>query len=169
MTHQDRYLLDANVFIEAHRRYYAFDLCPGFWRSLEHHHGLGRVHSIKRVEAELIKGDALEAWAVSDAPRGFFLPDDGPEVQVWFGKMMTWVQGNAQFNPSAKAEFASVADGWLMAYAKAHDLVLVTHEVYNRDAKKRVPMPNVCREFGIPHVNTFDMLQQMAIKFHWGH
>jgi len=23
------FLLDANVFIEAHRRYYSFDICPG--------------------------------------------------------------------------------------------------------------------------------------------
>jgi len=27
-----QYILDANVFIEAYKRYYAFDLCPGFWR-----------------------------------------------------------------------------------------------------------------------------------------
>ncbi|MBF0147506.1 MAG: DUF4411 family protein [Magnetococcales bacterium] len=25
------YLLDSNVFIEAKNRYYAFDICPGFW------------------------------------------------------------------------------------------------------------------------------------------
>ena len=25
------HVLDANVFVEAHRRYCAFDLCPGFW------------------------------------------------------------------------------------------------------------------------------------------
>ena len=26
-----RYLLDANVFIEAKNRYYGFDFCPAFW------------------------------------------------------------------------------------------------------------------------------------------
>ena len=26
-----RHLLDANVFIEAAKRYYAFDLAPSFW------------------------------------------------------------------------------------------------------------------------------------------
>ena len=26
-----KYLLDSNVFIEAKNRYYAFDICPGFW------------------------------------------------------------------------------------------------------------------------------------------
>lgn len=28
------YALDTNVFIEAHRRYYALDLCPEFWECL---------------------------------------------------------------------------------------------------------------------------------------
>lgn len=26
-----KYILDANVFIEAHRRYYSFDIAPSFW------------------------------------------------------------------------------------------------------------------------------------------
>ena len=29
-----RYLLDANVFIEAYKRYYAFDIAPAFWNNL---------------------------------------------------------------------------------------------------------------------------------------
>jgi len=31
------YVLDANVFIEAARRYYAFDIAPPFWESLVQH------------------------------------------------------------------------------------------------------------------------------------
>jgi hypothetical protein len=168
MAAPEQYLLDANVFIEAHRRYYAFDLCPGFWESLIHLHGLGRIHSIQRVKDEFTGDDALSKWVATVAPASFFHPDDGEDVQVMFGKMMTWVIGNPQFNDSAKSEFASVADGWLMAYAKVHGLTLVTHEVYARDAKKKVPMPNVCKAFGVGYVNTFEMLQRMSVKFHWG-
>ncbi len=29
------YLFDANVFIEAKNRYYAFDICPGFWEWMD--------------------------------------------------------------------------------------------------------------------------------------
>jgi hypothetical protein len=32
----EKYLLDSNVFIEAYRRYYSFDICPGFWDCLVH-------------------------------------------------------------------------------------------------------------------------------------
>ena len=53
MTGDPFYVLDANVFIEAAHRYYAFDLAPRFWESLEHHAANGRVRSIDRVRQEL--------------------------------------------------------------------------------------------------------------------
>ena len=44
------YVLDANVFIEAARRYYAFDLAPKFWESLVLHAADGRIQSIDRIK-----------------------------------------------------------------------------------------------------------------------
>ena len=32
-----RFLLDANVFIQAKKSYYAFDVAPGFWSALVKH------------------------------------------------------------------------------------------------------------------------------------
>ena len=46
------YVLDANVFIEAARRYYAFDLAPVFWESILQHAAHGRIYSIDRVKKE---------------------------------------------------------------------------------------------------------------------
>jgi Zn-dependent peptidase ImmA (M78 family) len=37
------YVLDANVFIEAARRYYALDLAPGFWQKLTQYASAGAV------------------------------------------------------------------------------------------------------------------------------
>ena len=91
MSASSRYLIDSNVLIEAHRRYYGFDLCPGFWESIVWLHGQNRVHS----------------------------------------------------------------------------LVLVTHEEHRPDVKKRIPIPNVCKAFDVPHVNTFEMLKALAIRYHW--
>lgn len=39
------FVLDTNIFIEAHRRYYGLDLCPGFWEPLRHFAQRGRVVS----------------------------------------------------------------------------------------------------------------------------
>lgn len=56
MTDDPVYVLDANVFIQAARRYYAFDLAPAFWRALVDHASEGRVQSIDRVLRELERG-----------------------------------------------------------------------------------------------------------------
>ncbi len=32
------YLVDSDVLITAKNLYYAFDICPGFWKCLLHHH-----------------------------------------------------------------------------------------------------------------------------------
>jgi len=57
MSVSDRYVLDANVFIEAKNKYYGFDICPGFWTSLVELNGSNRVFSIDRIRRELIQQD----------------------------------------------------------------------------------------------------------------
>lgn len=166
MTAKPRFLLDANVFIEAKQRYYAFDICPGFWEWLKASHGEGKVLSIDRVRTELEQGkDELWMWVEKRLPKDCFAPTDGAATIAHFQKMVTWVQGEAQYKPQAKADFAAKADGWLAAHAKAHGLTVITHEEWAADAKKKVPLPNVCRKFGVPHANTFDMLRALAAKF----
>ena len=81
--------------------------------------------------------------------------------------MDTWVQSEPQFFPSAKADFAAKADGWLIANARLNGMVLVTHEVLAPDARKSVPMPNVCAQFGVAYVNTFEMLRDLGTRFTW--
>lgn len=50
MSVSSQYLLDANVFIEAARRYYAFDLVPSFWNKLVSLASNGDILSIDRVK-----------------------------------------------------------------------------------------------------------------------
>jgi predicted nucleic acid-binding protein len=161
------YVLDANVFIEAHRRYYAFDICGGFWGCLLHHHDQKAIISIDRVRDELLTGDALEDWMTDTAPDKLFGSTVEAKVTRHFAAIMTWVQSQAQFKKEAKTEFARVADGWIAAYAKAHNGVVVTHEEYAREARKRVPLPNVCKQFGIDYVDTFAMLRSLGVEFTW--
>lgn len=76
----DPLVLDANIFIEAHRRYYGLDLCPGFWESLRHFARGGRLLSIDRVYRELEDGgDALWDWA-KDSPRELFVSSAATDV-----------------------------------------------------------------------------------------
>ena len=169
------FVLDANIFIEAHRRYYAQDLCPGFWECLTHYSQERRMLSIDRVRAELMEGpnnqdtpDKLAEW-VKHAPNDLFISSAEQPVVDAFAEMMDWVRRNDQFRSDAKAEFARVADGWVAAYAKGHNAIVVTQEKFNPDVKKRVPLPNVCRQFGVSYQDTFDMLREIEVRFDWRH
>ena len=50
-------ILDTNVFIESKNRYYAMDICPGFWEFLEDDFKAGRSMSITHVRAEILIGE----------------------------------------------------------------------------------------------------------------
>ena len=161
------FVLDANVFIEAHRRYYGLDLCPGFWASLRHHAARQRVVSIDRIRTEMLAGrDALSQW-VREGPEELFASSAEADVGDAFAEMMAWVQGNRQFRPEAKAEFAAAADGWLAAYARVHGAIVVTHEQYSPNVKRRVPLGNVCYRFGVVMRDTFQMLRELEVRFDW--
>ena len=166
MSGSKQYVLDANPFIEAKNRYYGFSLCPGFWKALVAQHNNDRVVSIDRVFDELVEeGDELSKWAEEVVPDSFFKKTQDQAVIDMFQKMVMWVNAQPQFTSAAKIEFASVADGWVMAYAKVNDLVVVTHEEFAPLVQKKVPMPNVCLEFEIEYVNTFEMLKELHVKF----
>lgn len=162
------YLLDANVFIEAKRRYYGFDLCPGFWEALVWHRAADNVRSIDRVKKELLHGgDDLAEWAKRTMPEECFASTDDPAVTAAYGRAMTWVQAQPRFLPEAKAEFAGSVDGWLIAYASANGCVLVTHEERAPESRTSVKIPDVCDAIGVRFVNTFDMLRTLETRFRW--
>ncbi|MGD2110011.1 MAG: DUF4411 family protein [Phycisphaerae bacterium] len=163
MSGSRRYVLDANVFIEAQNRYYAVDICPGFWVALTRQHKAGRIFSIDRVRKELLNLD-LRKWIEEKLPRTFFKGTGDKKVADAFAEMVMWVQ-DQQFKPQAKAEFSSVADGWLVAYAKVNGQMVVTHEEYAPAAEKKVHIPNVCVEFNVPYCDTFEMLRSLKEQF----
>jgi len=168
---QRKFLLDANILIEAHKRYYGFDLCPGFWTAMILQHKADRVFSIDRVKEELTptqkrkSHDKLFRWTKQKAPKGFFKKTDAEAIAEQFGKIIQWVENNPQYKIEAKAEFVKVADGWLIACAKAEGMIVVTDEVYDNNIRKKVKIPNVCQQFGVEYINTFDMLRELGVKF----
>ena len=166
MNVSNRYVLDANTFIEAKDRYYGFDICPGFWTSLVTQHIAGRVFGIDRIRDELTEqDDDIKDWIDQRAPESFFKKTEDQAVVDLFQEMVNWVYSEGQFTDASKAQFASVADGWLVAYASVNDLIVTTHEEYAPEAKRKIPIPNVCIEFDVEPVNTFEMLRDLGEKF----
>ena len=159
-----RYLLDANIFIAAWRDHYPIDLYPGFWECLQRFRYEDRLLSVDRVREEINSPDGLVTWLKLHWRDAFALTTD-PQTASVFSQMQIWVQANDQFLPAAKHEFASAADGWLAAYAKVHGTVLVTNEVFDPNVKRRVPLPNLCRQFDVAYCNTIDMLRGLGVTF----
>jgi len=167
MSAQNVYVLDANVFMEAHRRYYQMEICPGFWEVLAAH-GPERLISISQVREEIYAGeDALKTWVQVEIAGTHFMNTDAPEVIAHYRDMMRSVQANTHYLDRAKAEFATSADGWIAAYAKAIGGCVVTHEEYDALIRKRVKLPNVCQDLGVPVVDTFALLRQLEARFVW--
>jgi len=162
---QNIYLLDANVFIQASRQYYAFDLGSRFWDILLQHAEQGKIESIDRVlKQELDKGkDELTEWSNGSFSFAFRSTDEEDVIES-YGRIMTWVQEQPQYTDAAKAEFANEPDGWLVAYALAKGRTIVTHEVLRPDIKIRVPIPNVCEPFHIHNIDTFKMLRELGAR-----
>jgi len=161
------YVLDTNVFVEAHKRYYAFPLCPGYWQCLPYYFTAGRILSIDKVRAEILPGDALHEWVANTCPSGLFDSTSTVQIAAEFAKIMAWANANTQFTPTARAVFAAAADGWLVAYAKVKNCVVVTHEEFAPQAKARIMLPNVCRQMGVGYLDTFAMLKDLKATFNW--
>ena len=57
------YLLDANVFIDAKNKYFAFDIVPAFWDWLVTQHKASKAFTVQAVYDEVVSGgDDLAAW-----------------------------------------------------------------------------------------------------------
>ena len=170
MSVRRAYLMDSDVFITSKNLYYRFDICPGFWKSLLHHHRAGRIYSIDRVRSELFLGRGTEdlvQWVRGEVPDGFFLPVDTADVSDAYMDIMMWVQRQTRFFDYAKAKFAAGADGWLVAYALVHGAIVVTNEQGAPLSKKAVKLPDVCDQFSVRHDNAFAMLSALNIQFEW--
>ncbi len=154
MTSTARYLIDSNVFIQAKNFHYRFEFCIGFWQWLQHAHQAGLVYSIDRVHRELNDGyvdDPVRVWA-NTLPKSFFIPDtkDGIVMQA-YRQVMQWNVSNRHYTQQARDEFARFdkADAFLIAVAKAHGFIVVTHELSNPKAQRRVLIPDAAKVFDL--------------------
>ncbi|OZE92964.1 hypothetical protein CH299_29085 [Rhodococcus sp. 14-2686-1-2] len=152
------YLVDSNVLIDAKNRYYAFDIAPGFWTWLEGAHTAGQVCSIEAVQKELIAGnDELAEWAKTNS--SFFRGID-QATTAHFPTLTTWA-ASRPYTAAALATFAgNQADYQLVAYARAHDHTLVTHERSDTNSRKRVMIPDACAAIGATCLGPFEMMRR---------
>lgn len=168
MNDEQVFIVDSDVLISAKNRYYSFDICPGFWQSLIQNFHSGRVFSLDRVQQELLAGrddDDLVHWVSNDVPAEFFLISHDAAIVSAYRDIMLWVQRHPQYSDSAKAKFATEADGWLAAYAMVKGVVVITNEQPRPESRARILLPDVCEQFSVKYDDTFFMLRQLRVRY----
>jgi len=160
------YLLDANVFIQAKRFHYPFDVFPGFWKWLESEMRNGSLRSIKPIFNELKAGnDVLAEWA--EDQKEWFLPVEDEQTQREYARIVAWVSDKNQgYTQPAINEYLDVGDSWLVAMASTENMTIVTHEKFNAQRKSKILIPNVCRTFGIEYIDTIELIRRTGARFH---
>lgn len=161
-----RYVFDANVLIEAKDRYYAFDLCRGFWDWLHGQFVDGVIWSTMEVYFELTAGeDELADW-VKQRKRFFKkLTAAGERVE---SDIHNWANGALQYDPHVRKEFAQSTDGRLVAHAKADGSTIVTHEASAPDSRRNIKIPDAARSQNVKCVTLFDVLRRQGAMFELG-
>ncbi len=157
----DEYLLDTNVLIQAFNECYAFDLVPTFWSMLANEPA---ICSIDKVRNEISDTNTrLSEWADRTFKRWEHTGDE--DTTRKYREIIEWSNSNEQFTEGAKEAFAdeSKADAWLIAHALVTKRIVVTEEKFSREAKRTIPIPNVCEQFKIQHTNTYNMLRNLEM------
>lgn len=159
---QPLYCLDANVLIQAWRKYYAPSLCPSYWETLDRLGAEGRLFVPDEVFKEIKKGDDdLFHWLKGS--RIVVRPKSGMVTQNWSAILAKDPKHQLLVDNTRSR---SLADPWVIAHAITEQAVVVTKEEKETAANsKRVKIPNVCEAMGVRCINDFEMIAELGVRF----
>lgn len=174
-----KYILDTNVYIEAHNKYYHPDVVLSYWDVLK---GLGvkdLIKSPKQVKDEL-RSTWLAAWKKENK---IFLDKDLEGIVPFFDQVreeykkvkvahhaILQREYRGRYVPS-RAESLSDPDMFVIAtvlFYKANfssDVTLVTKENDTISGNKPVRIPHLCIPLGIRCIDDFQFVKEVGIKF----
>jgi hypothetical protein len=140
------------------------EFCPAYWDWLDRQFQIGQVMSIDNVYVELVDSkDELCDWVKNH--KDHFLPVSGDFTQEKFAEIANFVVNLDNKSQADIANFLSKADPWIIAKAATSGGVVVTHEALVPENSKKVKIPNICREFNVEFINTFQLLSILEAKF----
>lgn len=113
------------------------------------------MFSIEKVSDELVgRGDDLTTWA-KQRDAMFLKPDDGVveslrAVSAWAARSVA----DGRYKEAALRAFLQEADYYLIAHARAHGHVVVTHEIPGTSTRE-IKIPDACIGLGIKCMSPF--------------
>lgn len=168
-----KYLIDTNIFIEAHRNFLPIDIATGFWGKIQELASIGKIHSIDKVRDELCAhNDDLKKWIINNLDDNFFWNTTG-EVLLKVEEIVQWVTECQRYNDAAKSEFMNSmdkADVYLVAFASLDtDTRIVTRENSNLKGSNsqagRVKIPDLCNHFNATYICPAQMFRELGETF----
>lgn len=157
------YFLDTNVFIQAQNGPYSIDIVPAFWDWLDREVEVGNISSSTMVYQELTAGnDDLAAWSKDRKDSNLF-QSPSVDAQLAFTSISAYVVRN--YEPAEANAFLSGADPWVIAQAKAGNMNVVTMEKLVGVNSKKVKIPNVCAQFEVQWLDTYQLLRELGARF----
>ncbi len=158
-----KYLLDSNTYIQAKNQYYGMHFCPAYWDWLDNCFAAGEVCSIEFIGREIQSGnDELAVWA--QARPLHFLSHDDEATQSVYAEIANFVMSQ-NFDAAPRDFFLAKGDPWLIAKAKVLRACVVTNEATLSNATRKVKIPNICKEFDVPCLSAFDLLNALQPTF----
>ena len=163
------YLLDANVLIDADRDYYPIDRVPEFWDWLLTQASEGSaLMPVETYEEVVLPRSAnpglLENWLIGN--RRLMVLDE--IVDPALVAKVTEIGYAIDLNDEEIETLGR--DPFLIAYALVDpsDRIVVTTE-HSRPSRQRANrhVPDVCRDFGIQSINTFDFIRALNFRTDW--
>jgi len=156
--------MDSNTYIQAKNFYYNMDFCPAYWDWLEKQFQAGLVMSIDNVYLELVDStDKLCDWAKEHKEHFVSVSDD--TTQEKFAEIANFVVSLDNKSQVDIANFLSKADPWIIAKAATIGGTVVTHEALVPENSKKVKIPNICREFDVKYIDTYQLLAKLEAMF----
>ena len=156
------YIFDTNIFIRS-KHEMPMDLWPTFWTKIAGMINSGHVFSNIQVKEEIEKGgDELANWMRNHVPVGFYIENEA-DVMVKYGEVINWASANSVYKPEAVAEFAQVADAYLVATAAAKGYTLVTNETADPTCRRRVKIPDACNALGVRFCDLNMVLRELGV------
>lgn len=139
------------------------DVWPTFWNQISNLINDGSIFSSIKVKSEIDHGnDELTIWMRNNAAQGFYLPIDS-EVLAKYSETQNWATTNPLFTPSARSEYATVADAYIVATAAAKNMTLVTYETSDPMCKRRVKIPDACIAIGVRYCDLNTALRELGV------
>lgn len=172
-----RYLIDANVLINAHDDYYPIDRIPHFWEWIIYHAKKGQIKMPFEMLDEVKAGQPRRDTENQDDELYRWLKTDNYEKDLLLNASANLLAVNKDFkegyelqNPSRDELNKIRNDPLLIAYALTqHNLSIVTLEAKQENATDKMKrhkrkIPFVCRKLGVRCIDTFDLIRELDFR-----